>query len=329
MLPRTRTEFSQEILLVRPLLFVWKEEVIDYCKRNKLSYLEDSSNSNIEYFRNRLRMKLIPDLQQYNLSVKRHILNLGKIVSDELDHIVQESKENFGECLISENVDFIALSLIKLLNIAESRKRRVIQLALKKILPSGIETNFDLIEKVINLINNPNQGKHLQLLAHLEISIEGDCLYIFKKGAQLPDNKWLKVSQGINLEIDIPGEYEISPNWIIKSEFILTSDIKFPDYSGQLITFAFFDYDKLKSRLLIRTQVPGDRFSPLGLNGKSQKLSDFWINNKVPKRVRASWPLVLSDDKIIWIPGFQPAYFQRITQETRKAIRMKVEKISE
>jgi len=178
MLPRTKTEFSQEILLVRPLLFVWKEEVIDYCKRNKLSYLEDSSNSNIEYFRNRLRMKLIPDLQQYNLSVKRHILNLGKIVSDELDHIVQESKENFGECLISENVDFIALSLIKLLNITESRKRRVIQLALKKILPSGIETNFDLIEKVINLINNPNQGKHLQLLAHLEISIEGDCLYI-------------------------------------------------------------------------------------------------------------------------------------------------------
>ena len=329
MQPRTKTDFNQEISLIRPLLFAWKEEIIDYCRKNHLSYLEDASNSNIKYFRNRLRMKLIPDLQQYNLSVKSHILNLGKIVSGDLEYIVQASRENYKECLINEGMDFIALSLSKILNIADSHKRRVIQMALKKILPSGIEANFDLIEKVVNLIQNPNHGKHLELLSHLEISIEGDCLYLFKKGAHLPNNQWPMVSRGFNLDMNVPGEYKISPNWIIRIEFIPLTDIRFPDYSGQLINFTFLDSDKLDKKLLIRTQMPGDRYLPLGLIGKSQKLSDFWINNKVPKRVRSSWPILLSKDEIIWIPGFQPSYFHRITEETRTALRMEIVKMNE
>jgi len=326
---RTKSDFNQEIYLIRPLLFVWREEVIDYCKKNHLSYLEDSSNTNIKYFRNRLRLELIPELQQYNLSVKKHIYNLGKIVSGDLEYIIQASRANYKECLINEDVDFIALSLSKILNIADSHKRRVIQMALKNILPSGNETNFDLVEKVINFLQNPNQGKHLGLVSHLDISIEGDCIYLFKKGVQLPHYKWPMVNREFSLEISVPGEWNISPNWIIKTEFISITDIRFPDYSGQLITFAFLNADELDKRLLIRTQMPGDRYSSLGLKGKSQKLSDFWINNKVPKRVRPSWPLVLCEDKIIWIPGFQPSYFRRISEETRKAIRIEIVKMNE
>ena len=329
MQPHTKTDFNHEISLIRPLLFAWKEEVIDYCRRNHLSYLVDRSNSNIKYFRNRLRMQLIPDLQQYNLRVKNHIFNLGKIVSGDLDYIIMATRDNYKECLINESEDFIALSLSNILNIADSHKRRVIQMALKNILPSGIESNFNLIEKMVNLIKNPNRGRHLELLSNLEISIEGDCLYLFKKGAHLPNNHWPLVSNGLNLDMNVPGEFRISPNWIIRTEFVSISDIRFPDYSGQFINFTFLDSDKLDKKLLIRTWLPGDRFFPLGLIGKSQKLSDFWINNKVPKRVRSSWPILLSQDEIIWIPGFQPSYFHRITEDTRKALRMEIVKMNE
>ena len=202
-------------------------------------------------------------------------------------------------------------------------------MALKRLLPSQYETNFDLIEKVINFFQNPNQGKHLGLISNLDISIEGDCIYIFRKGVQLPHFKWPALSGDFSLEINVPGKRNISPKWLIKTEFISIMDIKFPDYSGQLMTFAFLDADELENKLIIRTQIPGDRYSPLGLKGKSQKLSDFWINNKIPKRVRLSWPLVLCEEKIIWIPGFQPSYFHRITVETRKAIKIEIVQINE
>ncbi len=329
MQPRVITDFNQDIALIRPLLFVWKEAIIDYCRKNHLSYLEDKSNKDIKYLRNRIRMELIPNLQQYNSGIKEHIYNLGKIVSGDLEDIIQASLVNFKECLINEDTDFIVLSLGKLLNITESHKRRVIQMAFKSILSSGYETNFDLIEKVIEFIQNPNQGKHLGLLSNLDLSIEGDCIYLFTKGADLPHYKWPMIEKEFSLEISIPGEWKISPKWMIKTGFISITEIRFPDYSGQLINVAFLDADELDKRLIIRTQIPGDRYSPLGLKGKSQKLSDFWINNKVPKRVRSSWPLVSCEDKLIWIPGFHPSHFHRITERTKKVVRMEIVKIDD
>jgi tRNA(Ile)-lysidine synthase len=328
MLPRTKPDINQKLFLIRPLLFAWKEDVIDYCKRNNLSYLEDSSNSDIKYFRNRLRMELIPYLQNYNLGVKNHIFNLGKIVSGDLEDIIQASEENYKECLINEGEDYIILSLNKILDLSDGHKRRVIRVAIKKIVPSRIELDFDHVEKILKSLQNINLDKHLQLLSHLEVLIEGDCFFIFKKGTQLPLDQWPMVNIGSIQEIDIPGDFKISQNWKIKIEFVTTKDIKFPNNSGQLSNFTYLDSDKLDKKVIIRSQLKGDRYSPLGLIGKSQKLSDLWINNKIPRRVRSSWPVILSENKIIWIPGFQPSYFYRITEETRKPIRMEILKMN-
>jgi tRNA(Ile)-lysidine synthase len=329
MLPRMKSDIDQKLFLIRPLLFAWKEEVIDYCRRNDLSYLEDSSNSEIKYFRNRLRMELIPYLQKYNLGVKKHIFNLGKIVGGDLEDIIQVSEENYRECLIKEGMDYITLSLSKIKDLSVGFKRRVIRLALKKIVPSGIEFDFDHVEKIVKSLQNINPDKHLQLPSHLEVLIEGDYLFLFKKGTQLPFDQWPMVNIGSIQEINVLGEFKISQNWMIKIEFVSTADIKFPDNSGQLSNFTYLDSDKLDKKLMIRTQLKGDRYSPLGLIGKSQKLSDLWINNKIPKRVRSSWPIILSENKIIWIPGFQPSYFHRITEETRKPIRMEIIKMND
>jgi tRNA(Ile)-lysidine synthase len=329
MQPCIKSEFNQEIFLIRPLLYYWREEVIDYCKKNNLDYREDRSNNDLKFLRNRLRNELIPDLQKYNLNVKEHIFNLGEIVSGDLDNINHISKINFQDCLLNENEDFIVLSLSSLLNLVDGQKRQVIQIAFKKILPSGDEINFDLIEKIIFVLENPNQSKHLELLSNLELSIEGDCILIYKKGAQLPHYKWPHVSQDYIFKAGVPGKWKISPKWNIETENYEISDIRFPEYSGQLILFAFLDADTLDREIIIRTQLSGDRYSPLGIKGKSQKLSDFWINNKVPKRVRSTWPLVLCRDEIIWIPGFQPSFSHRITNETKKAIRMEIAQVNE
>lgn len=68
-----------------------------------------------------------------------------------------------------------------------------------------------------------------------------------------------------------------------------------------------------------------DRYAPLGLSGHSMKLSDFWINKGFPKRFREDWPLIISNEKLIWIPGFQPAFNVRITDSTKHVLQLNVD----
>ncbi len=60
-------------------------------------------------------------------------------------------------------------------------------------------------------------------------------------------------------------------------------------------------------------RVAGQRFQPLGMIEGSQKLSDFWVNVKLPHRARAGWPVVFSGDQVVWLPGFRIAHPFRLS----------------
>ncbi len=59
-------------------------------------------------------------------------------------------------------------------------------------------------------------------------------------------------------------------------------------------------------QLTVRCPQAGDRYSPLGLNG-SIKLSDLFVNQRLPQKLRTQWPVVLCGDEIVWVPGFRVA----------------------
>ena len=89
----------------------------------------------------------------------------------------------------------------------------------------------------------------------------------------------------------------------------------------------WLDADQIPGPLMVRCARPGDRFQPLGMEGHSIKLSDFWINEKLPRRARAGWPLVVTGEEIAWIPGFRPAHGLRVRGETRNAVHLVIQKI--
>jgi len=76
----------------------------------------------------------------------------------------------------------------------------------------------------------------------------------------------------------------------------------------------------LGSSRVVRPRKDGDRFQPFGMNGHSQKLSDFMINQKIPRRARKAWPLVCSGEVIVWVPGYRPAHSFELTQMTKAAL---------
>jgi tRNA(Ile)-lysidine synthase len=82
----------------------------------------------------------------------------------------------------------------------------------------------------------------------------------------------------------------------------------------------WLDADSIEGELFLRPRREGDRFEPLGLGGHTQKLSDFFTNEKLPQRARDRWPLLCAGEKIAWIPGYQPAHSFRVTQASRRIL---------
>jgi tRNA(Ile)-lysidine synthase len=76
------------------------------------------------------------------------------------------------------------------------------------------------------------------------------------------------------------------------------------DLQGPLT--AFVRGLKAGEHFLVRGPRRGDRYRPLGLKGSS-KLSDLFINAKIPRSQRERWPVVVRDDEIVWVPGFRVA----------------------
>jgi tRNA(Ile)-lysidine synthase len=80
---------------------------------------------------------------------------------------------------------------------------------------------------------------------------------------------------------------------------------------------AWLDADSLQGGLSLRIRREGDRFEPLGMDGHSQKVSDFFTNVKLPQRARDRWPLLCAGGTIAWIPGYQPAHAYRLLKTSR------------
>jgi len=72
--------------------------------------------------------------------------------------------------------------------------------------------------------------------------------------------------------------------------------------------------------LILRNFHPGDRFSPLGMTG-TQKVKDFFINNKISREDRGKCPMLLSDDRIIWVVGLRIDYSVKVTSATRTVLK--------
>jgi tRNA(Ile)-lysidine synthase len=80
--------------------------------------------------------------------------------------------------------------------------------------------------------------------------------------------------------------------------------------------------------LKVRSWRPGDAFQPLGMGGRSVKLSDFFTNIKLPRRARERWPLILSGDQIVWIPGLRLDHRFRVRENSQQVVCFRLQHIS-
>jgi len=322
-IPPIRGVFKTNLLIIRPFIKTSRSDIIKYISAKSLSYVVDKSNMDMKYLRNKIRHNLIPELKEnYNPKIVETINRLASIMRSE-----DEWMENELESILNKNTLFtennrIVLSVSGMNALHPAAKRRIARSAIEKVKGNLRRISYSHVELVAAQLVSDSDSWSLDLPDRIRITRIGKELIVSKEEKNLRNlssKRSVKNKAFFEYFIDEPGSivaekegFNISFSEIKKMNL---SDIC---HAGQGV--AFFDMEKISFPVIIRNYLPGDRFTPLGMQG-SQKIAKYLINNKVPRENRIKSPVVISNGKIIWLAGFVIDDSVRVTSETRKVLK--------
>ncbi len=258
--------------IIRPLLDCTRAEIEEYCRNNGLGYVTDKTNFSACYTRNRIRLKLIPEFEEYNPSFVETVTKNARILADENDFLEEIAAK--ARCNMSSDggLDTEAFNKEHI-----AVKRRIVRQELARTGLDGIGSEH--IESVISLAQSQKSGSRADLPGNLQARISFGRLYIDKKNDEIQD-----IYRIISLdepEIDIP---ELGIRLIVGEG----EDFCFPPGAS----------------IAIRNRRAGDIFYPVGMNGR-KKVKDLLIEKKIPTDKRSSVPILECNGEIAWIMGLR------------------------
>lgn len=315
--------WSEEIPLVRPLLGFWRFEIQDYCKKGGLEPTFDRTNLDTTYFRNRLRYELIPVLEEYNPAVKKNLWRTAEVLAGDYQELTGLVDTAWKACIEEEGNGYVAFKSLDLLGQSLPIKRYLMRKAIARLRPGLRNIDFDDVERGINFLDHPSQSGHLDLKAGIRMLLEDDHLWVTDWDTKLPSRDWPQVESGQIYQLDLPGEVILPEGWRLRTE--LDKDIASARAEASINRDpyrAWIDRGTLSDQLEIRSRRPGERFRPLGMKRGSIKISEFMINEKLPRRARTAWPLVCMGDQVVWIPGFRLGHPFRVKLNTKNVIKV-------
>jgi len=284
--------------LVRPLLFATRDRIAYFLQQMQLTWREDSSNQTNNYLRNRLRHEVLPILQEMNPKVASAVTELSERVRA-TEEIVAESMHLAAKEIIHKKNGSLWISYEKLEQVSAPLERLSYWLT---------KYNFTYYQtKVIWKSRTGQAGKQFFSPTHTLISDRSHWILTPTKKEQLPE---------FHLE---SKEGEISyPNGVLKWELINAVENVKPEANLNEI---FLDADELSFPMTLRLWQKGDWFCPLGMKGKRKKISDFLIDNKVPRNLKEKVYVLESGGKIAWLVGFRPDERFKVKEKTKKYIK--------
>ncbi len=315
--------YSTEIPLVRPLLGFWREETVGYCDIHGLHPLEDQTNQDRRFQRNRLRHELIPILETYNPQVKKRLWSLAQVAKSSLASPDEMNKWIYRRCIINEKQGEYVSMDSKLINeLPDGTLQNLLRQAVQQVQPELADFDFQAVRRAVRLVRKREQTGRVDLGGNLElIKVHGQ-IYISAVGTSLPSDDWPQFSANEPLMLVIPGKTVLAGGWSIQAVLANLDD---REAISENSDEALLDPESLSTPLIVRRRQPGDRLQPLGMSG-TIKLSDFFINQKIPRLARAAWPLISCGVDIVWVAGLRISEKFRVKAANRQAIHLQLVK---
>ncbi len=280
--------------LIRPLLQENKSDLLTYLNSIDQNFCHDSSNDSRTFLRNRVRLDLIPLLQNdFNPSISNTVRETMSILQDEeelLNDICQEAF--YRHCLITTNrvrqtQPIIAVNYQALQNEHRAIQKRVLEKICWKM---NTSPSTRIIHQLLELAFTSQRGSQIHLSKGLRVKKEADLLiFEYPQGRQAIRGK-LDYVPDFSYEITGPGNHYIAE---------IDSTVEITEISEQEVAREnnqiFLSSDKISYPLTVRTVEKGERFTPAGAPG-SKKINRFLTDQKIPGHKKSYYP-VISDKK--------------------------------
>ena len=331
MTPTTRLpEFDTEIPLIRPILHLWRSDTEAYCRQNNLEFILDASNTDQTYFRNRLRLSLIPDLETYNPQFKNALLRMSHSLQD--DHEILNSLINrrWADSVAEQGAGFIVFKLPVIEESEPGMRRHLFKRAMHLLRPGLRDVDYDVLTLAAQIVDDmpgslvASPSRKVDLTGGLYIYKENDRLYLAQYEADLPSGEWPQVDSQRHVQAGITN---LDKGWQLVVEKVIDDNLQSAALSNEDPFTVWMDAGKATGNLSIRPVHKGDVFQPFGMNGQTMKLSDFFINIKIPHRARVRWPVLMVDEQIAWVMGLRLANPFRVERATRQALRLQLKRL--
>lgn len=275
-------------MLIRPLLDMTKEEILEYCKAHSLNYVTDETNADIAYARNRIRHNILPEMNALNKEAVRHISELCRSLNEDEAYLTDSAKKTLGEDQRKTGEsNGVSLSMFNSLSPAIAHR----MLALLFGEPSlSLQNREDLIV----LAKRAAPHSSLNLPNGRQAFIENGKLLTAKK-ERYPEYALPPTPVGMGATPIFDGkmllviEHKASPHEKWRSAKNIYKNA----------TTTYINSDRIKNGLFIRTRQEGDTILLHGIHKKLRKLQN---EAALPLSLRSSLPLLCDRDGILWAP---------------------------
>lgn len=301
-------------IYIRPLINISRDQIEDYCSREKIFTRTDKTNFEDIYTRNKIRLDLFPYINnKFDCNITKSLDRLADTVRIDNDYIEKVCDEKYRKYCKMDNCKIVISK--EAFSEHEAILSRILRRAFEEL--TGTLDNFEKkhIYDIINLQRN-DTGKITVLPKFAALNNYGNIeLLSYDKFIKdrLKTDKACVLHEGINVLKEY--NYKI---WLSS----IDNDGKIDFKSNKNIKY--FDLSKINGDIKIRYRREGDKFHPLGLHG-CKKLKDLLIDLKVPSYKRNSIPLICFGGEIAWIVGYNISDEFKIDNMTKKILKIRVE----
>jgi tRNA(Ile)-lysidine synthase len=310
--------YISDAKVIRPLLGTTKETLLRYLADRAIPFLEDSSNRDRRFLRNRVRLDLLPFLEQnFHVGVRTTLRQTAAVLAEEEDYLDSVARASYQQMVRQEGAGLV-IAVPALLAQPMAIQRRLLEQALLAV---AAKPSFRQIEQVRRLALEAAEGAGLHLAAGLRVWRQGEGLHFAYPqgcGAHRGD---LTGAQGTDYEVTITGPGVYSLPGCGREVIIDLLDRRPTPEELRSGGGDFVDLAKVAFPLTLRPSRPGDRFHPLGAPG-TKKLGDFFTDQKVARDQRYR-PLLVVAGRIALVPGLRVAQWARVTTATVRTLRVR------
>jgi len=292
---------------IRPMLEISRKEITDFCKKNGISFREDQTNAVADKLRNMIRLNLVPQIE--DIFGENYLLYFMKSHSAIKNLYSDNWKLNidFFKNVVNAHNDQIEIALKDISCLSHLQKAQFLEYCFYSVYKLDCSISNEQISEFESFLKKAQTGTKFLFIDSIELLKDRDKIIFYPSVKKDKDNKKLYLNKSIKF-----GDCTFLLNKVV-NDYHLDNNLLVEKICG----------DNIQLPLTVRSWQRGDFFYPLGSNSR-QKLSDFFINNKVSRINKKKIPIICNGNQIVWIAGFRIDDRYKLTSQCNSVLQIEM-----